>query len=98
MSQPVSWRPGWARATAWTVMAAAGAAALFPAWVIVDDLIDGHDKFHGLAAGLAGAGLGVLAVAAAPLAWFVLRGGRVAFAVGTAFFLALLGAWTAAGF
>ncbi len=98
MSRPEPWRPEWAHATAQALLALAAAAAVYLAWVIAGDLAETSDKFHGLAAGLAGVGLGLLAFAAAPWVWFVVRGGKVAFAAGSAFLVVLFGVWMLAGF
>lgn len=78
-----AWSPRWARVLAQVALAVVVAAAAFLAWVISDDLSYNGDKFDGLLAALAGLGLGALVVVAAPWTWFLWRGGKVAFGMGS---------------
>lgn len=76
------WEPRAARATAWVAVILLLIPTGIAAGMIADDLTTSGEKFDGLEAAVGGVLLGAVAVVIAPLAWFLRRGGRVAFLTG----------------
>ncbi|MCC2593757.1 hypothetical protein LKO27_10105 [Tessaracoccus sp. OS52] len=83
----VAWQrrsPTWAKAVAVAGLLFLLLPAGYAAWLVVDDLSYRGDKFDGLGAGLGAMVLALTLVPAIPLAIFLRRGGRIAFAIGAA--------------